>query len=55
MNKNEILAVKNQLDNTNDAVLIKQLRERLEKVQSQLDGVESKKAEIIKLEHGQAG
>jgi hypothetical protein len=53
--KNEILAVKNQLDNTNDAVLIKQLRERLAKVQTQLDSVESKKAEITKLEHGQAG
>jgi len=53
--KNEILAVKNQLDNASDAVLIKQLRERLAKVQSQLDGVESKKAEITKLEHGQAG
>ncbi|MDR1748674.1 MAG: GIY-YIG nuclease family protein [Spirochaetaceae bacterium] len=53
--KNEILAVQNQLNNVNDAALIKQLQERLTKVQSQLDNVEFKKAEIIKLEHGQAG
>jgi hypothetical protein len=53
--KNEILAVKNQLDNTNDAILIKQLRDRLAKVETQLESVESKKAEITKLEHGQAG
>ena len=53
--KNEITAVQSQLANTNDKVLIKQLEDRIAKIQSQLNDVEKKKDDIIKLEHGQAG
>jgi hypothetical protein len=53
--KKEMLNIESQIKETEDSLIIKQLQERLEKVQSQLNGVIEKKDEIIKLEHGQAG
>jgi chromosome segregation ATPase len=53
--KTEITAIQNQLAGTKDQSLIKQLEERIAKMQSQLNEVENKKEDIVKLEHGQAG
>jgi DNA repair exonuclease SbcCD ATPase subunit len=53
--KNEITAIQSQLSNSEDKLLIKQLEERLAKIQTQLNEVEKKKDDIIRLEHGQAG
>jgi hypothetical protein len=53
--KTEITAIQNQLSETKDQSLIKQLEERIAKMQSQLNEVEKKKEDIVKLEHGQAG
>jgi hypothetical protein len=53
--KNEIVIIQSQLSETKDQSLIKQLEERIAKMQSQLNEVEKKKVDIIKLEHGQAG
>jgi hypothetical protein len=53
--KNEISSIQVQLAQSQDAILAKQLQERMAKIQSQLDEVEHKKDDIIKLEHGQAG
>jgi chromosome segregation ATPase len=53
--KNEIASIQDKLSETRDQTLIKQLEERIAKMQSQLTEVEKKKDDIIKLEHGQAG
>jgi predicted RNase H-like nuclease (RuvC/YqgF family) len=53
--KNEISAIQSQLSDTKDQILIKQLEERIAKIQSQLTEVENKKDDIVKLEHGKAG
>jgi hypothetical protein len=57
--KDEIAAAQNQLEvavaAAKDTLLIKQLEARIAKTQSQLDEVEYKKEDIIKLEHGMAG
>jgi septal ring factor EnvC (AmiA/AmiB activator) len=53
--KNEISLIQSQLAETKDQNLIKQLEERIAKMQSQLNEVEKKKEDIVKLEHGQAG
>jgi DNA repair exonuclease SbcCD ATPase subunit len=53
--KQEIASVQSQLSNAKDFQLIKQLEERIAKIQSQLVDVEKKKDDIVKLEHGKAG
>lgn len=53
--KNEIINIKEQLAVTDDPLKIKQLEERISKIQAQLGEVEKKKEDIIKLQHGQAG
>jgi hypothetical protein len=53
--KIEMASIQSQLSEAKDQVLIKQLEERIAKMQSQLTEVEKKKEDIIKLEHGQAG
>ncbi len=53
--KIEITNIKEQLTETDDALKIKQLEERIAKIQTQLDEVEKKKEDITKLQHGQAG
>jgi hypothetical protein len=53
--KLEMDSVKQQLAESNDAKLVKQLQERMDKLQAQFNEVEGKKVAIIKLEHGQAG
>jgi len=53
--KNEIINIKEQLTETDDALKIKQLEERIVKIQAQLGEVEKKKEDIAKLQHGQAG
>jgi hypothetical protein len=53
--KNEMLMIESQIKDSSDSILLKQLQERLAKVQAQLSAVEQKKDEIIRLEHGQAG
>jgi hypothetical protein len=53
--KNEMTSIQSQLSGTKDQALIKQLEERIAKMQLKLTEVEKKKDDIIKLEHGQAG
>jgi hypothetical protein len=53
--KNEISTIQSKLAETKDQVLIRQLEERIAKIQSQLFEVEKKKEDIVKLEHGRAG
>jgi hypothetical protein len=57
--RDEIAAVQNQLEvavaEAEDTLLIKQLEARIAKTQSQLNEVEHKKEDIVKLEHGKAG
>lgn len=53
--KNEITSIQEQMSGAHDALLIKQLQERITKIQTQLNEVEHKKDDIVKLEHGQAG
>jgi hypothetical protein len=53
--KNEILSIQNMIDVTTDIKQKKQLEERIIRIQGQLTEVETKKSDIIKLEHGQAG
>ena len=53
--KNEIQAVQESISNTSDLEKIRQLEERLSKLQSLLDSVEEKKEEILNLQNGKAG
>jgi hypothetical protein len=53
--KAEILLAQSQLASVTDETLKKQIEEHISKIESQLTEVESKKEDIIKLEHGQAG
>lgn len=53
--KIEIININEQLTVTDDALKIKQLEERIARIQTQLDEVEKKKEDITKLQHGQAG
>jgi hypothetical protein len=53
--KKEMASIQDKLADTKDTLLIKQLEERLTKMQSQLNDVEKKKEDIVRLEHGQAG
>jgi hypothetical protein len=53
--KIEIDTITSQLSNAKDTALIKQLEDRIAKIQSQLNDVAQKKEHILKLEHGQAG
>jgi hypothetical protein len=53
--ENEIEVISAQITSTKDEIKIKQLEERLAKIQAQLDDVEIKKGEISKLQNGKAG
>jgi hypothetical protein len=53
--KKELASIQDQLSETKDELLIKQLEERIARMQGQLNEVEKKKDDIVKLEHGQAG
>lgn len=53
--QNEIQNIQEQIAATTDPIKLKQLEERVAKVQTQLDDVEKKKDQIINLQHGKAG
>jgi hypothetical protein len=51
----EIINIQEQMATTDDPLRIKQLEERIAKLQAQLNEVEKKKEDIVKLQNGQAG
>lgn len=51
----EIQNIQEQMATTTDATKVKQLEERIAKIQAQLDDVEKKKDKIINLQNGKAG
>jgi hypothetical protein len=53
--ENEIANIREQISSTADELKIKQLEDRIAKVQAQLDEVEKEKAGIINLQNGKAG
>jgi hypothetical protein len=53
--KSELSSIQELMAATDDQIKIKQLEERLAKIQAQLNEVEKKKDEIVNLQHGKAG
>ena len=53
--KSELSSIQELMAATDDQIKIKQLEERLAKIQAQLTEVEKKKDEIVNLQHGKAG
>jgi hypothetical protein len=53
--KSELANIQELMVATDDQLKIQQLEERLAKVQAHLDDVETKKNEIVNLQHGKAG